>query len=82
MATKSRCRPLVLLMVNGFYQAYFDVHGSALPEIPATPVGEIQGPRKFVTQKQRVKRKLLTLAILAGLGAAAVLAYLGLHLWG
>jgi len=69
MPTRSLCRPVALMLTSGYRQAYFERHaGEAMPQ-PADVGVDFGAPRPFVTQKQRVKRKLLV-------GAAAMLAAL------
>ncbi len=76
METRSLSRPLALLLSNGYAQAHFDAHPELWRRPPAGSFsfGE---PERFVSQKQRAKRRLLGLTLLAAGALAACLVLLG-----
>ncbi len=81
--TRGSCRPLALLLSNGWKQAWVDRH--PLEPAPAPRVRDLDfgRPQVFVSQKRRALRRAKRLVIGAwalavlGLGAAALVLWLG-----
>ena len=78
MPTRGLCRPVALMLVNGWTRAWHVQHLSALPTPPPLPALDFPPPRRFVPQKRKALRKLKALA---AAGAAAAAAALALAAW-
>lgn len=80
MKTRALARPVVLLLSNGFAQAWFQQHTAIAAPRPARPLGRVGPPRAFIPQRNRAKRRAVMVAAagaLAGLlGAAALIWWL------
>jgi hypothetical protein len=77
MKTRTRARPVVLLLSHGFAHGYFQRHPEVIlsPDAPPAP-HEWGRPAKFVTQKTRAKRRFAALLAGAVMLLAASLVYL------
>ncbi len=78
LETRSFCRPLVLLLVLGHGQAWFDRRPLLDEPAAESPPGDWGEPPRFVPQKQRAIRRAAMLAALTAAAAAALwLAWIG-----
>jgi hypothetical protein len=78
--TRTLCRPLVLLLSNGYSRSFFERPLPAPAAVPDRPAGGLRGPTRFVPQKVRAKRRLLRALVLGGL-AFALLAVAAATRW-
>ena len=74
--TRGLCRPLVLLLSHGHTQAWFDGSDLPHPELVPRHDGVFAPRRPFLSQKRRVKRRLVLLAAAAAVLGLAVLSIL------
>jgi len=67
------CRPVVLLLTNGYSRAWFQQRGVALPTLPTGSETQFPPRPRFVTQKQRAIQRVKLLAVAGGLTFVASL---------
>jgi len=72
METRTLARPLALLLTNGFSQAYFD-RRDEIPAPPDSAAEDFGSPTQFVTQKERVKKKIAVLFVIGVLGLSTLI---------
>lgn len=75
-ATKSLCRPIALLLTNGYSRNWFQE--TELKEIPAAPRGsldELQVHAPFISQKTRAIRRAKLAVAASAIGIATVIAF-------
>lgn len=72
--SRTSCRPLILMLTFGYWQASFDRSCELAPDLPESHP-DFGKPSRFVPQRERAKRKLLLLTLLF---AASTLTALGL----
>ncbi len=81
--TSGYCRPLALLLSNGWRQAWFDRHDPEPAPEPVVRAVDFGTPQLFISQKRRALKKAKRLLVGAwalavlGLGAAALMLWLG-----
>ena len=75
MPTRTLTRPVVLLLTNGFMDAYFQRHGVLVAPASPTPVTDFGTPEPFVAQRVQAVRRVLLIAASAAVAAAGLLAW-------
>lgn len=78
MKTRTLVRPVVLMLLYGFMQAYFQQHPETMSPRPVVEQTDFGHPEVFVPQKVRAKKRVLLLAAVASgvlLFGIAYLAY-------
>jgi hypothetical protein len=81
LPTRTLARPVILLVVHGYMQAYFDRHPELAAPPPERKQDEFGKPIVFVPQKTRAKRRLTVIVAATLAGGTAALAGLVYRLW-
>ena len=76
MPTSVLTRPMVLLLTNGFMDAYYRRHGVPAAPASATPVSDFGDPEPFVAQRLQALRRAIWIAASAAIATAGWLAWL------
>jgi hypothetical protein len=77
MKTRTLCRPVVLLLSNGFMHGYLQCHPESAAPPPSDVTFDFGRPQVFVPQKVRAKQRFKTAAVGgAALGATGIAALL------
>ena len=66
---QSLCRPVALLMSNGYSRSWFQKHQDDLAVMPRGSHADFGEPTLFVSQKQRAIRRAKAIVVAAGLTA-------------
>ena len=75
--TRTLTRPQVLLMTNGYMQAYFAAHPESAAPAPTTACEPLPKRVPFVTQRARIKRRAVASAAVGASVIAGLLLALG-----
>ena len=76
MKTRTLARPVIVLLSNGFKQAYFDHHPDVAAPLPAMSDVHFGKPAAFVPQKVRARRRFLFLAVVGLIMGTLALAWI------
>jgi hypothetical protein len=76
MPTRTLCRPVVLLLSNGFSRAWYKQHPDASAPAPEQEVSDFGEPEFFVPQKARAMKRFKQLVLVGGVLGVALLARL------
>lgn len=69
---RSLCRPVVLLLTNGYSRTWFQTHGDTLPRLPEGLKTDFPPKSRFTTQKQRAILRVKQLAIAASVATLVI----------
>jgi len=74
MPTRTLCRPVVLLLSNGFSRAWHKQHPEASAPAPEQEVADFGEPEHFVPQKARAMKRFKQSVLAGGVAGMALLA--------